>query len=66
MGRRYMKKSGAPSSEMKSWPTWLMGPIVSNASGKNRCTRDISAYLSSFRVAAASAADAAQTDDVAK
>ena len=43
-----------------------MGPMISKAIGKKRCTRDNSVYLLSLRVAAASAADAARTDDVAR
>ena len=29
-----------PSSEMKSWPTWLMGPMISTAIGKKRFARE--------------------------
>jgi hypothetical protein len=48
---------------VKSWPAPLMGPIVSKASGKKRYASVMSAYFSSFRRAAASAAEAAFADD---
>jgi len=48
-------------STNKSEPTWLMGPKVSKASGKMVIGR-ILAYLSSFLLAAASAAEPAQAD----
>jgi len=61
------KENRRPSSEMKSWHTWLMGPMISKAIGKKRCTREnISMCLSSLRVAAAAATDAARTDGMAR
>ena len=53
-----------PKSDMNSWPTWLIGPKVSNATGKNKCVREMSTYLVSLRDAAASAAAAAAHLDV--